>query len=137
MKTGCSNGSLLLIQIIISTTSTTICHYNLIQLLHKMSTSPKCISSSAYSSLQLATSSSTLTSPSLTTTAVSPTSSSSNSSQQQQQQQQHKKFRPPYTRPSHRAARYIPKPMPQELGHLKTYSKNIFQFSISAKKMFS
>ena len=34
-----------------------------------------------------------------------------------------KKFRPAYTRPSHKGARYIPKPIPQELGNLKTYSK--------------
>lgn len=34
-----------------------------------------------------------------------------------------KKFRPAFTRPSHKGARYIPKPIPQELGNLKTYSK--------------
>ena len=37
-----------------------------------------------------------------------------------------KKFRPAYTRPSHKGARYIPKPIPQELGNLKTYSKLLF-----------
>ena len=35
-----------------------------------------------------------------------------------------KKFRPAYTRPSHKGARYIPKPIPAELGNLKTYSKH-------------
>jgi len=35
-----------------------------------------------------------------------------------------KKFRPSYTRPSNKGARYVPKPMPQELSNLKTYSKN-------------
>ena len=39
-----------------------------------------------------------------------------------------KKFRPAYTRPSHKGARYIPKPIPAELGNLKTYSKKIFVF---------
>ena len=39
-----------------------------------------------------------------------------------------KKFRPAYTRPSHKGARYIPKPIPQELGNLKTYSKLNFFF---------
>ena len=34
-----------------------------------------------------------------------------------------KKFRPSYTRPSNKHARYVPKPMPQELSNLKTYSK--------------
>ena len=81
----------------------------------KMSTSPKL----SYSSMGTTSS----TSPSLTTSSSSPTSTSSATSQQ------HKKFRPPYTRPSHRAARYIPKPMPQELGHLKTYSKNYFNLN--------
>ena len=86
----------------------------LLQHRQKMSTSPKL----SYSSMGTTSS----TSPSLTTSSSSPTSTSSATSQQ------HKKFRPPYTRPSHRAARYIPKPMPQELGHLKTYSKNYFNF---------
>ena len=35
-----------------------------------------------------------------------------------------KKFRPSYTRPSNKHARYVPKPMPQELSNLKTYSKH-------------
>ena len=34
-----------------------------------------------------------------------------------------KKFRPSYTRPSNKSSRYVPKPMPQELANLKTYSK--------------
>ena len=34
-----------------------------------------------------------------------------------------KKFRPSYTRPSNKHSRYVPKPMPQELSNLKTYSK--------------
>ena len=34
-----------------------------------------------------------------------------------------KKFRPGYTRPSGKSQRYIPKPIPQELGNLKVYSK--------------
>ena len=34
-----------------------------------------------------------------------------------------KKFRPAFARPSHKSSRYIPKPIPQELGNLKTYSK--------------
>ena len=37
-----------------------------------------------------------------------------------------KKFRPSYTRPSNKHSRYVPKPMPQELSNLKTYSKRIF-----------
>lgn len=36
-----------------------------------------------------------------------------------------KKFRPAFARPSHKGSRYIPKPIPQELGNLKTYSKPI------------
>ncbi len=36
-----------------------------------------------------------------------------------------KKFRPAFARP-HKGSRYIPKPIPQELGNLKTYSKPIF-----------
>ena len=36
-----------------------------------------------------------------------------------------KKFRPSYTRPSNKHSRYVPKPMPQELSNLKTYSKHI------------
>ena len=35
-----------------------------------------------------------------------------------------KKFRPSYTRPSNKHTRYVPKPMPQELSNLKTYSKD-------------
>ena len=35
-----------------------------------------------------------------------------------------KKFRPAFARPSHKGSRYIPKPIPQELGNLKTYSKH-------------
>ena len=37
-----------------------------------------------------------------------------------------KKFRPAFARPSHKSSRYIPKPIPQELGNLKTYSKPYF-----------
>ena len=37
-----------------------------------------------------------------------------------------KKFRPAFARPSHKGSRYIPKPIPQELGNLKTYSKPIW-----------
>ena len=39
-----------------------------------------------------------------------------------------KKFRPSYTRPSNKSARYVPKPMPQELSNLKTYSKRVLNF---------
>ena len=35
-----------------------------------------------------------------------------------------KKFRPSFTRPSNKNSRYVPKPMPQELANLKTYSKS-------------
>ena len=41
-----------------------------------------------------------------------------------------KKFRPSYTRPSNKSARYVPKPMPQELSNLKIYSKRAFDFYI-------
>ena len=46
-----------------------------------------------------------------------------------------KKFRPAYTRPSHKGARYIPKPIPAELGNLKTYSKKLF-YSIHLYKIY-
>lgn len=36
-----------------------------------------------------------------------------------------KKFRPAYARASSKSQRYIPKPIPQELGNLKVYSKFI------------
>lgn len=42
-----------------------------------------------------------------------------------------KKFRPAFARPSHKGSRYIPKPIPQELGNLKTYSKPISLIYIS------
>ena len=45
-----------------------------------------------------------------------------------------KKFRPAFARPSHKSSRYIPKPIPQELGNLKTYSKPYF---ISTVWLFS
>ena len=48
-----------------------------------------------------------------------------------------KKFRPAYTRPSHKGARYIPKPIPQELGNLKTYSKlNYFFFILNFRLVY-
>jgi hypothetical protein len=50
--------------------------------------------------------------------------------QQHQSSPAPKKFRPSYTRPSNKSARYVPKPMPQELSNLKTYSKRAFDFLI-------
>ena len=44
-----------------------------------------------------------------------------------------KKFRPSYTRPSNKHSRYVPKPMPQELSNLKTYSKHLFIYRNQSK----
>jgi hypothetical protein len=59
---------------------------------------------------------------------ISPTALHHQTTKQQQIQSSPapKKFRPSYTRPSNKHARYVPKPMPQELSNLKTYSKHIF-----------
>ena len=53
-----------------------------------------------------------------------PTSSSSAGSQPSPSA---KKFRPAYARPSNKSQRYIPKPIPQELGNLKVYSKSLLE----------
>lgn len=48
-----------------------------------------------------------------------------------------KKFRPSYTRPSNKSARYVPKPMPQELSNLKTYSSPDILICGNCREMFS
>ena len=45
-----------------------------------------------------------------------------------------KKFRPSYTRPSNKHARYVPKPMPQELSNLKTYSKLLYYLKLNFRQ---
>lgn len=42
-----------------------------------------------------------------------------------------KKFRPAYARPSSKSQRYIPKPLPAELGNLKLYSKFLVSLVLS------
>eukprot|EP00093_Oithona_nana_P006433 06433.XXX_263224_246743_1 [CDS] Oithona nana genome sequencing. len=48
-----------------------------------------------------------------------------------------KKFRPAFARPSHKSSRYIPKPIPQELGNLKTYSSPDILICGNCREMFS
>lgn len=48
-----------------------------------------------------------------------------------------KKFRPAFARPSHKGSRYIPKPIPQELGNLKTYSSPDILICGNCREMFS
>ena len=59
--------------------------------------------------------------PSLLHTQQVPTSSTLSTTSTSSQQPQQKKFRPPLKSP-----KYIPKPIPLELGNLKTYSKYKF-----------
>ena len=59
----------------------------------------------------------------LSSSGSSPSSSSIMTSSSSSTSPSAKKFRPAYTRPSGKSQRYIPKPIPQELGNLKVYSK--------------
>lgn len=48
-----------------------------------------------------------------------------------------KKFRPAYARPSSKSQRYIPKPLPAELGNLKLYSSPDILICGNCREMFS